>query len=122
MTGSTRSAQRVSVDIDGAIKGGVRHAVKVLDLSMTGCLVRGPSHHPTGAILDLDVALTRGVALHTKVYVVDASLDGAAMESGERAYLTGLRFLALAPQDAEALRRFLDQEDRRRRCAHSPAP
>ena len=122
MTGSTRGAPRVSVDIDGALKGGVRHAVKVVDLSMTGCLVRSQSRHPTGAILDLDVALNAANALHTKVQVVDAALDGATMETGGQAYLTGLRFLALTPPDTVALLRFLDQEDRRRRRAHSPAP
>jgi hypothetical protein len=93
--------------------------VTVLGLSMTGCLVQCSSLLDHGAILDLalDVA---GDPVAAKVRVAESYMDGAAVDAAA-GYLAGLEFLALPRQGAERLRRYLDEERRRRQRADAPS-
>jgi hypothetical protein len=94
--------------------------VTVLDLSATGCLVRCDNLLDAGAILDLQVDLEPGGAepFVAKVRVAGSSLDGAVTDGGR--VLAGLEFVGLPARDDVRLRRFLEEERRRRR-ADSPA-
>jgi hypothetical protein len=88
----------------------------VIDLSLTGCLVRCATLLKPGAILDFEMDLADG-PLSTKVRVADASVDGSASGEGGQGCLAGLEFLGLPPREDARLRRFLDEERRRRRSA-----
>src|SRR5262249_31485870 len=92
--------------------------VSVLELSLTGCLVRCGTLLDLGAILDLEIGLDEG-PLAAKVRVADASVDGAA-GADEPGCLAGLEFMGLPAQEAARLRRFLDEEKRRRSAHASP--
>jgi hypothetical protein len=112
---SRRRAPRLSVDRPGSLKGRRPRAITVMDLSLTGCLVRCDTLLVHGAILDLEIVLDDG-PLPMRVRVVESSLDGAAVaEAG--ACLAGLEFVGLPPREDARLRRFLDEEKRRRRSA-----
>ena len=113
---SRRRAPRLSVDRPGLLKGRLPRAVTVIDLSLSGCLVRCDSLLVHGAILDLDVMLDDG-PLPMKVRVVESSVDGAAGPESGPGCLAGLEFLGLPPREDARLRRFLDDEKRRRRSA-----
>jgi c-di-GMP-binding flagellar brake protein YcgR len=88
----------------------------VIDLSLTGCLVRCGTLLKRGAILDFEMDLDDG-PLSTKVRVAEASVDGAASSEEGQGCLAGLEFLGLPPREDARLRRFLDEERRRRRSA-----
>lgn len=103
----------------GRLDGRVAHPVVVVDLSLTGCLVQCGALLDHGAILDLAMEIG-GVPLGARVKVAESYVDGAAPESAPR-YLAGLEFLGLPPQAADRLRRFLDEERRRRQRADAPA-
>ena len=105
--------------LDGRLSGRVAHPVTVVDLSLTGCLVQCGALLDHGAILDLAMEIG-GAPLSAKVKVAEACVDGAATEAAPR-YLAGLEFLGLTPQSADRLRRFLDDERRRRQRADAPA-
>lgn len=112
---SRRRAPRLSVDRPGSLKGRRPRAITVMDLSLTGCLVRCDTLLVHGAILDLEIVLDDG-PLPMRVRVVESSLDGAAVaEAG--ACLAGLEFVGLPPREDARLRRFLDEEKRRGRSA-----
>ena len=113
---SRRRAPRLSVLRGGTVKGRLPHAITVVDLSLTGCLVRCGTLLKTGAILDFEMALDDG-PFSAKVRVADASVDGAAAASDTSGCLAGLAFLGLPPLEDARLRRFLDEEKRRRRGA-----
>lgn len=113
---SRRRAPRLSVQRPGRLKGRVPHAITVIDVSLTGCLVRCDTLLTPGAILDFEMSLEDG-PLATKVRVADASVDGAAGGSDGSGCLAGLEFLGLPPREDARLRRFLDEERRRRRSA-----
>jgi hypothetical protein len=117
---SRRRAPRLTVEQDGRLSGRQPRPVKVLDLSVSGCLVRCAAPVDPGAILDLQLRLDPEV-ISPKVRVSHACLDGDA-EAGEPArFLAGLSFLTLSAREEAALRRFLDAERRRRRSADAPA-
>jgi hypothetical protein len=101
-----RRAPRISTALTGSLLGREPEPVVVLDLSLTGCLVRCRSLLDRGAIRDLHLALG-DESLTAKVRVQDASLDGAA-SADEARFLTGLQFLALPAREALRLRVFLD--------------
>lgn len=98
------------------MKGRLPHAIIVIDLSLTGCLVRCGTLLKSGAILDFEMDLDDG-PLSTKVRVAEASVDGAASADAGQACLAGLEFMGLPPREDARLRRFLDEERKRRRSA-----
>ncbi len=109
-----RRAPRIRAQLEGSLVGRSPHAVAVLDLSLTGCLLRCDTLLDHGAIFDLRVELD-GDPFSAKVRVADASLDGACAPGEARRYLTGLEFLGLSAREETRLRRFLDEARRRRR-------
>ena len=114
-----RRAPRLPIRVAGRLTGRVAHPVTVVDLSLTGCLVQCGSLLDHGAILDLAMEIG-GPPVDAKVKVAESYVDGAAPEAAPR-YLAGLEFLGLPPQAADRLRRFLDEERRRRQRADAPA-
>ena len=84
MRGGMRRSPRLPVDLEGALTGRVVHPVRLVDLSLTGCLGGG----------------------------------AALLEPGAMA---GLAFVSLAAQDQTRLRRFMEEERRRRRSADAPS-
>ena len=114
--GPRRRARRLKVRLEGRLAGRQSHAVTVVDISQSGCLVQCPASLDLGAILDLVVDL--GVEkLSAKVRVAEAALDGDAAAPATPLFLTGLEFLGLPARAEVQLRRFLDDEARRRRGA-----
>ena len=113
---SRRRAPRLSVERPGRVTGRLPHAIIVIDLSLTGCLVRCGTLLKSGAILDFEMDLDDG-PLSTKVRVAEASVDGAASADAGQACLAGLEFMGLPPREDARLRRFLDEERKRRRSA-----
>jgi hypothetical protein len=113
---SRRRAPRLTVERPGRLKGRLPHAITVIDVSQTGCLVRCGTLLKPGAILDFEMDFDDG-PLATKVRVADASVDGSASADAGQGCLAGLEFLGLPPREDARLRRFLDEERRRRRSA-----
>jgi hypothetical protein len=108
-----RRSPRLPTDLHGALKGSRPRAVRLLDLSATGCLTQAPAALEAGAILDLEVTLPGG-PWSAKVRVSSCALDGTVAPSEGPRFLVGLEFLGLSAQDADVLRRFLADELRRR--------
>lgn len=100
--------------------GRVVHPVRLVDLSLVGCLVRCDALLEPGAILDLRLQLD-DEPFAAKVRVVDSSLDGSAVPERSTGAMAGLDFVSLAARDQTRLRRFLEDERRRRRSADAPA-
>ena len=119
-TPSRRRAPRLPIHVAGSLSGRVPRQVTVVDVSLTGCLVRCGSLLDHGAILDLILALDPD-PLAAKVRVADSYLDGGAAPADPPRYLAGLEFLSLPAREATRLRRFLDEERRRRRSADGPS-
>lgn len=117
---SKRRAPRLSIHLEGSLSGRVPRRVTVVDVSLTGCLVQCGSLLDPGAILDLKLQLDPD-PLAAKVRVADSYLDGAAVPAEPQRYLAGLEFLSLSAREATRLRRFLDEERRRRRSADGPS-
>ena len=120
MGGGMRRAPRLPVDLEGALTGRVVHPVRLVDLSLTGCLVRCEALLEPGAILDLRLQLG-DAPLAAKVRVVDSSLDGSVAGEHAPGAMAGLDFVSVAAQDQTRLRRFLEDERRRRRSADAPS-
>jgi hypothetical protein len=118
MRGGMRRAPRLPVDLEGSLRGRVVHPVRLLDLSLTGCLVRCDARLDPGAILDLTLTLD-AEPFSAKVRIIDSSLDGSGTGGPLRA-MAGLDFVSLAAKDETRLRRFLEEERRRRRSADAP--
>lgn len=110
--GIRRRAPRVPTHLEGVLTGRVSRPVSVVDMSVTGCLVRCDAALDRGAILDLRVSLG-DEALGCKVRVSEASLDGAAVDGPSPRFLVGLAFLGLSAREESRLRRFLDEQRRR---------
>lgn len=113
-----RRGPRLSVDLPAVIGGRTARPVRVIDLSVVGCLVRSESELADGAVVDVTLALPDG-PLRAKARAAGSSLDGEA-PPGPPSYLTGLEFLALGAAEQARLRAFLDAEAKRRRVAHTP--
>lgn len=111
-----RRAPRLPVDLEGSLRGRVAHPVRVVDLSATGCLVRCDALMDTGAILDLHLRL-RDEPFVAKVRVIESSVDGSASPARSPGALAGLEFVSLPARDETRLRRFLEDERKRRRSA-----
>jgi PilZ domain len=116
-----RGSPRRRIDLAGWLQGRSRRAVTVVDLSLTGCLVRGSAALDRGTILDLRLELSPR-PIEVKVRVAGSSVEGESMASGSPHYLTGLEFLGLPAGAAARLRRFLAPERRRRGGALPPSP
>jgi hypothetical protein len=115
-----RRMPRLPIDRDGSLAGRHPRPVKLLDLSASGCLVRGDTRLDPGAILDLELHL--GAApLTAKVRVTNSCLDGSVAPGLPPRYLAGVEFLSLSAREEAALRRFLEDERRRRRSADAAA-
>ncbi len=110
-----RRAPRLAIQVGGRLTGRSPREVTVIDLSVTGCLVRSDVAAEPGAIFDLELGLPEKPMV-AKVRVADSSLDGTA-GPGLAPWLVGLQFLSLPAHEHERLRRFLDEERRRRRSA-----
>ncbi len=110
-SGSVRRAPRLATHLSAVLEGRSRYDVEILDISLKGCLVRCPVGLDRGQVMDLTLAMPLE-PLAAKVRVADTSQDG---ESLEPAFLTGLEFMLLPPIGEQLLRRFLDEERRRRR-------
>ncbi len=117
---SRRRAPRLPIERDGLLSGRQARPVKVLDLSGSGCLVRGDALLDAGAILDLELRLEQE-PLRAKVRVTNSCLDGAVPPGAPPRFLAGLEFLSLSAREQAALRRFLEDERRRRRSADAAA-
>jgi hypothetical protein len=118
---SRRRSPRRPTDLKGSLSGRTARAVTVVDLSLTGCLVRGDTALDRGTILDLRLDLApRPIEL--KVRVADSSVEGESLASGQPHYLTGLQFLGLPAGAVARLQPFLATERRRRGGALPPSP
>src|SRR5512135_2440437 len=113
-----RRGRRVAVDLPGTLGGRRPGPLRVVDLSVVGCLVRTETSLVSGAVVDLRVELPDG-PLDTKARVAAASVDGDSLPGPSKHFLAGLDFLALGAAAALRLRAFLDAEARRRRGAHT---
>jgi hypothetical protein len=117
---SRRRVERLPIDRDGSLSGRQPRPVKVLDLSPSGCLVRCDALLDPGAILDLEVRL-EVEPLTAKVRVTNSCLDGSVSSGQPPRFLAGMEFLSLSAREEAALRRFLENERRRRRSADATA-
>jgi c-di-GMP-binding flagellar brake protein YcgR len=106
-----RRAPRVSIGLEGSLVARAARDVTVIDMSLSGCLVRCPLALDRGSIHDLRLVLGSDPFV-AKVRATDASLDGSSAP-GEPRYLVGLEFLGLAARDQTRLRAFLDERMRR---------
>jgi hypothetical protein len=114
-----RRAPRLEVRLEGSLKGRMERPVSVVDLSLSGCLVRCGAALDHGAILDLHLRLQED-DFGVKVQVTESSLDGASGTDEPARYLAGLSFLGLPAREEARLRRFLEDEKRRRSADASP--
>jgi c-di-GMP-binding flagellar brake protein YcgR len=113
-SGSERRAARLATSLHATLDGRRRLDVDVLDLSLTGCLVRCAVGLDRGLILDLALATPQGT-VSAKVRVAETSCDGEAGRAAQLSFLTGLEFLSLAPRDEQVLREFFGSERKSRR-------
>jgi hypothetical protein len=118
--GRGRRAPRLAVELPGSLVSRRSRAVTVVDLSLTGCLVRGDAALDAGQVLDLRTEL-HSAPFTAKVRVTESYLDGSAGSAAAPRYLAGLAFLGLQAQEEARLRLFLDEERRRRRGADTPS-
>jgi hypothetical protein len=115
-----RRAPRLAVDLEGSLVGRVAHPVRLVDLSAVGVLLRCDALLEPGSILDLHLRLQEEPFV-AKVRVIDSSVDGSAGPEGAPRALVALDFVSLAARDQARLRRFLEDERRRKRSADAPA-
>jgi PilZ domain len=114
-----RRSPRLPIQMDAALLGRSRRGVKVVELSLTGCLVLCDSALDHGTILDLELEI-EARCLAAKVRVSQSSLEGGQPPEEAPRYLTGLEFLALPARDETRLRRFLEEQRRRKSANTSP--
>jgi len=115
-----RRAPRLAVELPGTLVSRRSRAVTIVDLSLTGCLVRCEDPLDANQVLDLTTALGT-LPFTAKVRVTESYVDGSTGSGAAPRYLAGLAFLGLQAQEGARLRRFLDEERRRRRGADTPA-
>lgn len=106
-----RRAERIPVSLAAELQGRGTVPIVVVDISLSGALVRVPRAVDPGSIFDLHLPLPSG-NLRGKVRVADCSRDG---NSGEETpvWLSGIEFLAFAVEDRERLRQYLEGARRR---------
>lgn len=111
-----RRTPRVPIGGEAVLAGRTRRAATLVDLSLSGCLVRCDAPLDHGAILDLTFRLG-DEPFAAKVRVAECPLDGAQSEAAP-VYLAGLEFVGLSARAEGRLLRFLGT---RRRSADAPA-
>jgi hypothetical protein len=116
---SKRRAPRLPTRLEGSLLGRSSREVRVVDLSLTGCLVQCGALLDQGSILDLEIRLPDPVA--AKVRVTSAYLDGAVGPQESPRFLAGLEFIGIPARAQASLRRFLEDERKRRRGADATA-
>jgi hypothetical protein len=116
-----RRAPRLTIELPASLSGRSSRPVTVIDLSLSGCLVRCDAQLEPGTVLDLRVEID-AAPFAAKVQVAESCVDGASLTAGAPGFLAGLRFLGLPAAETMRLRGFLDAERQRRRRAHSSAP
>lgn len=116
-----RRGRRLSVDLPASLDRRQPRTVRVLDLSLTGCLIRSDAALDRGAVVDLRIELPEG-AITAKARVAETSIDGDSLRSPAPHHLAGLEFLGLPAADEMRVRSFLDSEGRRRASARSAPP
>ena len=109
--GPRRRAERLPIRVPGSLSGRSPRPITLVDVSLTGCLVRCGTLLDQGAIFDLRAELGTEPFV-AKVRVTSSSMDGAAQEGGSTCF-AGLEFLSLSPLEAARLRLFMEQERRR---------
>jgi hypothetical protein len=109
--GPRRRAERLPIRVPGSLSGRSPRPITLVDVSLTGCLVRCAALLDQGAIFDLRTELG-GEPFVAKVRVTSASMDGAPPEGGASCF-AGLEFLSLSALEGARLRRFMEQERRR---------
>lgn len=114
-----RRTLRLPVHRAGSLSGRQPRPIELLDLSPSGCLVRCDALLDAGRILDLELQLDD--PLRAKVRVTNACQDGSVAAGQAARFLAGLEFLGLSAREQAALRRFLEDERRRRRSADAAA-
>jgi hypothetical protein len=110
--GARRRAARLPVRLPGSLAGRSSRPITLVDLSLTGCLVRCDALLDQGAIFDLQTEVD-GEPFAAKVRVTSSSLDGAPPE-GDAPCLAGLEFVALPALQEARLRRFVERERQRK--------
>jgi hypothetical protein len=116
-----RREPRVTVDLRATLGGRLRREVRVVDLSLVGCLIRTDAVLDRGTVVDIRIELADGV-LPAKTRVAESSLDGASLSDGGALFLAGLEFLGLAARDEQRLRAYVEATARRRRGESTSAP
>jgi PilZ domain-containing protein len=116
-----RRSPRLDIEISGTLSGRARQGVKLVDLSLLGCLVRCPRRLDPGLVLDLRLDIGER-PFTAKVKVAESSVDGASLSEPRPRYLAGLEFLSLPAAEELVLRSFLDAERRRRQRARPSPP
>jgi len=113
-----RREPRITVDLGATLGGRVARVVRVVDLSLVGCLIRSDAPLDAGAVVDLRLEMPDGL-LHAKARVAESSLDGASPPGEPQRFLTGLEFMALAAAAEARLRAFVEAIAKRGRSAHT---
>lgn len=113
-----RRGRRVVVDLPASVGGRACRDVRVIDVSLVGCLIRCDTALDAGTVVDLVIEIP-DVPIRTKARVAQSSVDGHSLPGPPR-YLAGLEFLGLAAADEARLRSFVDAEARRRAGAGQP--
>jgi len=107
-----RRAPRLSTRLKGRLLGRTALDVEIIDLSLSGCLMRCETRFDRGMFLDLELTLG-DEALESKARVVDCSSDGEVGPGAGPLYLVGLTFVTFPPNGEYRLRRFLDDQKKR---------
>jgi hypothetical protein len=100
------------VSLQGTLRARLSRPVTLVDLSVTGCLVRMAEPLDNGSIHDLEVRLPGG-GVQAKARVTEASRDGANAAGDVARFLVGLDFFQVSARDQASLRGFLESEARR---------
>jgi hypothetical protein len=113
-----RRQPRLRVDLAARVLGRTPRAARVLDLSLTGCLLRSEAGLDVGTVVDIRIELPAG-ELTAKGRVAETSLDGDSLSHGAPQHLAGIEFLRLPAAGETLLRGFLDAERKRGTGARS---
>lgn len=97
-----RRAPRVAAHWEGVLVGRGEHPIRLVDVSVGGCLVSVGVRLAPGALHDLRLHLEDG-PLTAQVRVAETSVDGSSLGGEETRYLSGLQFVAVPAADERRL-------------------